>query len=174
MFLLESKNKLKNGAGKNGNSEKESGKAQAFDFIHVIAEKNKKTGSCADGKSGKGRAESDGAFGIKLGDYNGGSAVRDKSDDSGNKRLEKSFACDELGKSFFADGFDAKFKSEHYNKDESESFCGVKKGAFKKSVMSFGVAMGMFFGNNVKFLFGDVEKAGFVNNKTRNDCKKNF
>ena len=116
------KNKLQNRSGKNGNSEKECSELKTFDFVDVVAEKNKKTGSRADGKSGECRAERNGSFSEKLRDDYGRSAVGDKPNKTGNKGLEKAFACDELRKSFFADGFDAKFKAEHYNKDESKGF----------------------------------------------------
>ena len=174
MQAVLSKNKLKDRTGKNGNGKKKCGEAQTFDFVDVVAEKNKKTGSCTDGKSGECRAERNGSFSEKLGDDYGRSAVGNKTHKTGNKGLEKAFACNELRKSFFADGFDAKFKAEHHNKDESESFCGVGKGAFKKSVVAFGVAMGMFFLNFFNFFLGDFEKSEAVHHKTGDDCKDKF
>lgn len=172
--LSELKNKLKNGTGKNGNAEEECGKAEAFDLVDVVAEKNKKTGSCACGKTGKCGSERNGSFCKKLCNDNGRSTVGNKTDKTGNKGLEKTFFGDEVCKSFFADGFNAKFKTEHYDKDESKGFCGVENGAFKKTVMTFGMAMGMFFFNVFKFLFGDVEKSETVNKKSGNDCKDEF
>ena len=97
-FYIPLKNKLQNRSGKNGNGEKESGKAKTFDFVNVVAEKNKKSGSCADGKSGKCRAEGNCSFSKKLGDYNRGSAVGDKTDKTRNKGLEKAFVCNKSGK----------------------------------------------------------------------------
>lgn len=173
-FLSELKNKLKNSTGKNGNSKEETGKAEAFDFVDIVAEKNEKTGSCTCGKSGKCSSERNGSFCKKLCNDNGRSTVRDKTDKTGNKGLEKAFLGNKVCKSFFADGFDAKFKAEHYDKDECKGFCGVEKGAFEKSVASFGVAMGMFSFNVIKFFFGDVEKSEAVNKETCNNCKDEF
>ena len=165
------KNKLQNRSGKNGNGEKERGELKTFDFVDIVAEKNKKAGSCADGKTGECRAERNCAFGIKLGDDYGRSAVRNMSDHSGNKGLEKAFACDESGKRFFADGMDAYFKGKHHNKDKSKGLCSMGKGAFKKPVVAFGVAMGMFFLNFLEFFFCDVEEPEAVHQKSGDDCK---
>ena len=169
--ILKSKYKLQNRSGEDGNGEKESGKAKTFDFVNVVAEKNKKTGSGADGKTGKSRTERNCAFRIKLSDDYRGSTVRNKTNHSGDKRLEEAFVCDESGKTFFADKMYANFESKHHNKDESEGFCCMGKGAFKKPVVAFGVAMGMFFLNFLEFFFCDVEEPEAVHKKSGDDCK---
>ena len=172
--LSELKYKLKNCTGDDGNGKEETGKAEAFDFVHVVAEKNEKTGACACGKACKCSSEGNGSFCEKLCNNNGRSTVGDKTDKTCNEGLEEAFLCNKVCKSFFADGFDAKFKAEHYNKDESKGFCGMEKGALEEAVVSFGVAMGMFFFIIVEFFFGDVEKTEFVNKETCNDCKNKF
>ena len=159
-------------AGEDGNNKKESGKAKAFDFINVVAEKNKKTGACANGKSRNSGTEAENAFSIKFRNDDGGSTVWNKSDHARNQRLEEAFAHHKARKGIFADGVDADFENEHNNEDERESGSGMEQGALEKSVVAFGMAMGMFFFHCFDFLFGDVEKTGFVNGKTR-DHRKN-
>ena len=130
------------------------------------------SGTCANGKSGESRSEGNCAFGIKLGDNNRGSAVGDKTDNTGNKGLKEAFFCDEGGESFFADGVDAKLKREHYYKNENKGFYRMGKRAFQKTVAALGMAMGMFLLNHVKLLFRDVEKTETVNKDSRNNRKQ--
>ena len=163
---------MKNDSRKNGNGKKKTNKSEAFYFINVRAEKNKKAGSGANGKSRKGGTEGKGAFRIKLGDDNGRSAVGDKANKAGNNGLKKTFGHHEFCKSLFADGVDANLKSKHHNKDKSKSFCGMKNGAFEKTVFTFGMTVGMFLLNGLNLLLCDVEKTETVNKKSRNDCEQ--
>ena len=139
-------------AGEDGNDKKESGKAKAFDFINVVAEKNKKTGACANGKSRNSGTEAENSLRIKFRNDDGRSAVGNKSDHARNQRLEETFAHHKARKSIFADGVDADFENEHNNKDESESGSGVEQGALEEPVMAFGAAMGIGVTFSVLFI----------------------